>query len=49
MVHGERALMAVILNGVGKQEDARKVAKDLRAEKMLPEEWALLQRAGDPR
>ncbi len=49
MVHGERALMAVILNGVGKQEDARKLAKDLRAEKMLPEEWALLRRAGDLR
>ena len=45
MLNGERALMAVILAGVGKKEDARTLAKGLTAEKMLPEEWALLQEA----
>ena len=43
MVHGERALMVVILAQVGKDEDARKLAKDLTEGRMLPEEWALLQ------
>ena len=45
MLNGERALMAVILARVGKKEDARKLAKGLTAERMLPEEWALLQEA----
>ena len=49
MLHGERALMAVILAQVGKKEDARKLAKDLTDKKMLPEEWALLQGTGDLR
>lgn len=46
MLHGERALMAVILAQVGEKEDARKLAKGLTAERMLPEEWALLQGTG---
>lgn len=45
MLNGERALMAVILAQVGKKEDARELAKDLVANRMLPEEWALLQGA----
>jgi tetratricopeptide (TPR) repeat protein len=49
MLHGERALMAVILAQVGKKEDARKLAKGLTAERMLPEEWALLQGVGELR
>jgi hypothetical protein len=49
MLHGERALMAVILAQVGKKEDARKLAKGLTDERMLPEEWALLQGTGDLR
>ena len=46
MLHGERALMAVILVRVGKEEDARKLARGLARDRMLPEEWALLEGEG---
>ena len=46
MLHGERALMAVILARVGKEEDARKLARAIARERMLPEEWALLEGEG---
>ena len=46
MLHGEKALMAVILAQIGKRDDARKLAKGLASERMLPEEWALLEGNG---
>ena len=38
--------MAVILVRVGKEEDARKLARGLARDRMLPEEWALLEGEG---
>jgi len=44
LIHGERALLACILSASGKTEDAKKVANGLVEVRMLPEEWALLQK-----
>ena len=44
LIHGERALLACVLSATGKTEDAQKVANGLVELRMLPEEWALLQK-----
>ena len=44
LLHGERALMAVILQNIKKEEDAQKLSSSLVEERMLPEEWALLKK-----
>jgi tetratricopeptide (TPR) repeat protein len=44
LIHGERALMAVILQNIDKQEDAQKISTSLEEQRMLPEEWAMLKK-----
>ena len=44
LLHGERALMAVILQNIDKQEDAQKISSSLEEQRMLPEEWAMLKK-----
>ena len=44
LIHGERALLACVLSATGKTKDAQKVATGLAEVRMLPEEWALLQK-----
>lgn len=44
LIHGERALMAVILQNVDKQEDALKISSSLEEQRMLPEEWEMLKK-----
>ena len=46
LIHGERALLAVILKAAGNFEDAQKIARGLQEQRMLPEEWALLEKYG---
>ena len=46
LIHGEKAMLACILDAVGKKEDAKKLATGLQETRMLPEEWSLLQRHG---
>ena len=46
LIHGERALLAAILQAAGNIEDAQKVARGLQEQRMLPEEWALLGKYG---
>jgi hypothetical protein len=42
--HGERALLACILEASGNREDAKKIAEGLTEQRMLPEEWELLKK-----
>lgn len=44
LIHGERALLACVLSATGKTEDAQKLANGLVEVRMLPEEWALLEK-----
>jgi hypothetical protein len=44
LIHGERALMAVILQNIDKQEDAQKISFSLEEQRMLPEEWEMLKK-----
>jgi hypothetical protein len=44
LLHGEKAMLACILQATGKNEDAEKVATGLVESRMLPEEWALLKK-----
>jgi hypothetical protein len=46
LIHGERALLAVILKEAGNIEDAKKIARGLQEQRMLPEEWAMLGKYG---
>jgi hypothetical protein len=46
LIHGERALLAVILKAAGNIEDAQKIVRGLQEQRMLPEEWALLEKYG---
>jgi hypothetical protein len=44
LLHGERALLAAILFAKGKIAEGHKLADGLVPNRMLPEEWALLER-----
>jgi tetratricopeptide (TPR) repeat protein len=44
LLQGEKALLAAVLFAQGKDDEARKWTKDLSINRMLPEEWALLQK-----
>jgi tetratricopeptide (TPR) repeat protein len=44
--HGERALLACILEASGNNKEAKKMADKLEELRMLPEEWALLEKYG---
>ena len=44
--HGERALLACILEASGNKKEAIKIAAKLVELRMLPEEWALLKKYG---
>ncbi len=44
LIHGERALMAVILQNIDRQEDAQKISSSLEEQRMLPEEWEMLKK-----
>jgi hypothetical protein len=44
LLHGEKALLASVLFAQGKDVEARKWSKDLSSNRMLPEEWLLLQK-----
>ena len=44
--HGERALLACILEASGNKKEAKKIAAKLVEVRMLPEEWALLKKYG---
>ena len=43
LLHGERALFAAILFAKGKTAEGQKLADGLVPDRMLPEEWALLE------
>ena len=42
--HGEKALLACILEAVGNKKDAQKLADGLEESRMLPEEWSMLKK-----
>lgn len=42
--HGEKALLACILESVGNKKDAQKLADELEENRMLPEEWSMLKK-----
>ena len=42
--HGEKALLACILEAAGNKEDAVKLANGLEEHRMLPEEWNMLKK-----
>jgi tetratricopeptide (TPR) repeat protein len=44
--HGERALLACILEASGNNKEAKKMADKLEELRMLPEEWILLEKYG---
>ena len=44
LLQGEKALLASVLFAQGKDVEARKWSKDLSSNRMLPEEWLLLQK-----
>jgi tetratricopeptide (TPR) repeat protein len=44
--HGERALLACILEAAGNKKEAKKMAEKLEEIRMLPEEWTLLKKYG---
>ncbi len=46
LLHGERALLAIVLKATGKDEVASTVANGLVEKRMLPEEWELLKEYG---
>ncbi len=46
LTHGEKALLACMLEAAGNKEDARKIALTLKEGRMLPEEWRLLKKHG---
>ena len=44
LLDGEKALLASVLFAQGKDVEARKWSKNLSSNRMLPEEWSLLQK-----